>query len=106
MTCLCLGFGFRNKEKSGSQPACLDHVPDRRALVLKAHQSESHLPIGRCEGVSEKGVVVWPWSPLGFSCLNKPLALKTPCLQPGRGGLQSCLVVAHWTSSILYHSGV
>uniref|UniRef100_A0A8C2M4T1 Breast cancer anti-estrogen resistance 3 n=1 Tax=Cricetulus griseus TaxID=10029 RepID=A0A8C2M4T1_CRIGR len=37
---------LRNKEKSGSQPACLDHVPDRRALVLKAHQSESHLPIG------------------------------------------------------------
>ncbi|XP_051041533.1 breast cancer anti-estrogen resistance protein 3 isoform X2 [Phodopus roborovskii] len=37
---------LRNKEKSGSQPACLDHVQDRRALVLKAHQSESHLPIG------------------------------------------------------------
>lgn len=37
---------LRNKEKSGSQPACLDHVQDRRALALKAHQSESHLPIG------------------------------------------------------------
>ncbi|XP_049628157.1 breast cancer anti-estrogen resistance protein 3 isoform X2 [Suncus etruscus] len=37
---------LRNKEKSGSQPACLDHMQDRRALALKAHQSESCLPIG------------------------------------------------------------
>uniref|UniRef100_A0A4X1U180 BCAR3 adaptor protein, NSP family member n=1 Tax=Sus scrofa TaxID=9823 RepID=A0A4X1U180_PIG len=37
---------LRNKEKSGSQPACLDHMQDRRALALKAHQSESYLPIG------------------------------------------------------------
>uniref|UniRef100_A0A8C5LCQ5 Breast cancer anti-estrogen resistance 3 n=2 Tax=Jaculus jaculus TaxID=51337 RepID=A0A8C5LCQ5_JACJA len=37
---------LRNKDKSGSQPACLDHMQDRRALALKAHQSESHLPIG------------------------------------------------------------
>ncbi|XP_047421395.1 breast cancer anti-estrogen resistance protein 3 isoform X1 [Sciurus carolinensis] len=37
---------LRNKEKSGSQPACLDDMQDRRALALKAHQSESHLPIG------------------------------------------------------------
>ncbi|XP_024421140.2 breast cancer anti-estrogen resistance protein 3 isoform X2 [Desmodus rotundus] len=36
---------LRNKEKSGSQPACLDHMQDRRALSLKAHQSESYLPI-------------------------------------------------------------
>ncbi|XP_030061994.1 breast cancer anti-estrogen resistance protein 3 isoform X2 [Microcaecilia unicolor] len=35
---------LRNKEKSGSQPACLDHVQKRRPL--KAHQSESYLPIG------------------------------------------------------------
>ncbi|XP_048207949.1 breast cancer anti-estrogen resistance protein 3 isoform X2 [Perognathus longimembris pacificus] len=37
---------LRNKEKSGSQPACLNHRQDGRVLVLKAHQSESHLPIG------------------------------------------------------------
>ncbi|XP_003784195.1 breast cancer anti-estrogen resistance protein 3 isoform X2 [Otolemur garnettii] len=37
---------LRNKEKSGSQPACLDHMQDRKALSLKAHQSESYLPIG------------------------------------------------------------
>lgn len=37
---------LRNKDKSGSQPACLDHVQDRKAATLKAHQSESHLPIG------------------------------------------------------------
>uniref|UniRef100_A0A8C9QML2 BCAR3 adaptor protein, NSP family member n=1 Tax=Spermophilus dauricus TaxID=99837 RepID=A0A8C9QML2_SPEDA len=37
---------LRNKEKSGSQPGCLDDMQDRRALALKAHQSESHLPIG------------------------------------------------------------
>ncbi|KAM6168803.1 breast cancer anti-estrogen resistance protein 3 isoform 2-T2 [Erethizon dorsatum] len=37
---------LRNREKSGSQPACLDHAQDRRTSALKAHQSESHLPIG------------------------------------------------------------
>ncbi|XP_008072798.1 breast cancer anti-estrogen resistance protein 3 isoform X2 [Carlito syrichta] len=37
---------LRNKEKSGSQPACLDHMQDRRTVSLKAHQSESFLPIG------------------------------------------------------------
>ncbi|KAG8511036.1 Breast cancer anti-estrogen resistance protein 3 [Galemys pyrenaicus] len=37
---------LRNKEKSGSQPACLDHMQERRALSLKAHQSESFLPLG------------------------------------------------------------
>ncbi|XP_058994557.1 breast cancer anti-estrogen resistance protein 3 isoform X3 [Mustela lutreola] len=37
---------LRNKEKSGSQPACLDHMQDRRAFSLKAHQSESYLPLG------------------------------------------------------------
>ncbi|XP_066479562.1 breast cancer anti-estrogen resistance protein 3 [Tiliqua scincoides] len=36
---------LRNKEKSGSHPACLDHVQDKR-FPLKAHQSESYLPIG------------------------------------------------------------
>lgn len=57
MTRFCLVSGFRNKEKSGSQPASLDHVQDRKALTLKAHQSESHLPIGRCGGVSGEEVV-------------------------------------------------
>ncbi|KAM6066602.1 breast cancer anti-estrogen resistance protein 3 isoform 3-T6 [Chlamydotis macqueenii] len=36
---------LRNKEKSGSQPASLDHVLDKR-FPLKAHQSESYLLIG------------------------------------------------------------
>nr|XP_003220102.1 PREDICTED: breast cancer anti-estrogen resistance protein 3 isoform X2 [Anolis carolinensis] len=36
---------LRNKEKSGSHPACLDHVQEKR-FPLKAHQSESFLPIG------------------------------------------------------------
>ncbi|XP_004451069.1 breast cancer anti-estrogen resistance protein 3 isoform X1 [Dasypus novemcinctus] len=40
------GSLLRNREKSGSQPARLDHMPARGALSLKAHQSESHLPIG------------------------------------------------------------
>lgn len=35
----------RNKEKSGSQPASLDHVLEKR-FPLKAHQSESYLLIG------------------------------------------------------------
>ncbi|XP_038601734.1 breast cancer anti-estrogen resistance protein 3 isoform X2 [Tachyglossus aculeatus] len=49
----------RNKEKSGSQPACLDHVQDKRTL-LKAHQSESFLPIG-CKVPSQSpGVNVSP----------------------------------------------
>uniref|UniRef100_A0A8V0ZPP3 BCAR3 adaptor protein, NSP family member n=1 Tax=Gallus gallus TaxID=9031 RepID=A0A8V0ZPP3_CHICK len=36
---------LRNKEKSGSQPASLDHVLDKR-FPLKTHQSESYLLIG------------------------------------------------------------
>ncbi|XP_025913280.1 breast cancer anti-estrogen resistance protein 3 isoform X2 [Apteryx rowi] len=36
---------LRNKEKSGSQPASLNHVLEKR-FPLKAHQSESYLPIG------------------------------------------------------------
>ncbi|XP_010004934.1 PREDICTED: breast cancer anti-estrogen resistance protein 3 isoform X2 [Chaetura pelagica] len=36
---------LRNKEKSGSQPASLDHVLEKR-FPLKTHQSESHLLIG------------------------------------------------------------
>ncbi|XP_053326094.1 breast cancer anti-estrogen resistance protein 3 isoform X2 [Spea bombifrons] len=36
---------LRNKEKSGSQPACLDNMQEKRR-PLKAHQSESYLPIG------------------------------------------------------------
>ncbi|XP_048108588.1 breast cancer anti-estrogen resistance protein 3 isoform X1 [Alosa alosa] len=34
-----------NKDKCGSQPACLNHVQDRRR-PLKTHQSESFLPLG------------------------------------------------------------
>ncbi|XP_041277400.1 breast cancer anti-estrogen resistance protein 3 isoform X2 [Onychostruthus taczanowskii] len=36
---------LRNKEKSGSQPASLDHVLEKR-FPLKAHQSESYLLTG------------------------------------------------------------
>ncbi|NWR75569.1 BCAR3 protein, partial [Centropus unirufus] len=36
---------LRNKEKSGSQPAHLDHVLEKR-FPLKAHQSESYLLMG------------------------------------------------------------
>uniref|UniRef100_A0ACB8F3F7 Breast cancer anti-estrogen resistance protein 3 n=1 Tax=Sphaerodactylus townsendi TaxID=933632 RepID=A0ACB8F3F7_9SAUR len=36
---------LRNKEKSGSHPSCLDHVQEKR-FPLKAHQSDSYLPIG------------------------------------------------------------
>ncbi|XP_034293196.1 breast cancer anti-estrogen resistance protein 3 isoform X1 [Pantherophis guttatus] len=42
---LAKGNLLRNKEKSGSQPACLDHMPEKR-FPLKTHQSESYLPIG------------------------------------------------------------
>ncbi|XP_039341693.1 breast cancer anti-estrogen resistance protein 3 isoform X3 [Mauremys reevesii] len=42
---LTKGNLLRNKEKSGSQPASLDHVQEKR-FPLKAHQSESYLPIG------------------------------------------------------------
>uniref|UniRef100_A0A674DAE1 BCAR3 adaptor protein, NSP family member n=1 Tax=Salmo trutta TaxID=8032 RepID=A0A674DAE1_SALTR len=43
-----LGRGnlLRNKDKCGSQPACLNHVQERRC-PLKTHQSESFLPLGR-----------------------------------------------------------
>lgn len=105
MTRLCLVFGFRNKEKSGSQPACLDHVQDRRALALKAHQSESHLPIGRCGGASGTRVGVWPWLQLGFSCLNKPQALRTPYLQP-RGEVSRAAWLWSLYSMLYHHSSI
>ncbi|KAL7984891.1 hypothetical protein Chor_003461 [Crotalus horridus] len=50
-----LGNLLRNKEKSGSQPACLDHLPEKR-FPLKTHQSESYLPI-----VSHK-VLISAWA--------------------------------------------
>lgn len=57
----------RNKEKSGSQPACLDHMQDRRALSLKAHhQSESYLPIGGKLPPQPPGVDTGP-------CPNSPV---------------------------------
>ncbi|KAL7884866.1 hypothetical protein AOLI_G00076360 [Acnodon oligacanthus] len=42
-----LGRGnlLSTKDKCGSQPACLNHVQDRRG-PLKTHQSESFLPLG------------------------------------------------------------
>ncbi|KAG9350877.1 hypothetical protein JZ751_024766 [Albula glossodonta] len=42
-----LGRGnlLRSKDKCGSQPACLNHVQERRR-PLKTHQSESFLPLG------------------------------------------------------------
>ncbi|XP_053481296.1 breast cancer anti-estrogen resistance protein 3 isoform X2 [Ictalurus furcatus] len=42
-----LGRGnlLSNRDKCGSQPACLNHVQERRQL-LKTHQSESFLPLG------------------------------------------------------------
>lgn len=42
---VCIFVYPRNKEKSGSQPASLDHVLEKR-FPLKAHQSESYLLIG------------------------------------------------------------
>ncbi|XP_036202952.1 breast cancer anti-estrogen resistance protein 3 isoform X2 [Myotis myotis] len=57
---------LRNKEKSGSQPACLDHMQDRRALSLKAHQSESYLPIGCKMPPQSSGVDTSP-------CPNSPV---------------------------------
>ncbi|XP_036901414.1 breast cancer anti-estrogen resistance protein 3 isoform X2 [Sturnira hondurensis] len=57
---------LRNKEKSGSHPACLDHMQDRRALSLKAHQSESYLPIGYKVPPQSSGVDAGP-------CPNSPV---------------------------------
>lgn len=51
---------LRNREKSGSQPACLDHTQERRTSALKAHQSESHLPIGCKLPLSHRG---WTQAP-------------------------------------------
>ncbi|XP_036377865.1 breast cancer anti-estrogen resistance protein 3 isoform X1 [Megalops cyprinoides] len=42
---LSRGNLLRNKDKCGSQPACLNHVQERRR-PLKTHQSESFLPLG------------------------------------------------------------
>ncbi|NP_001398994.1 breast cancer anti-estrogen resistance protein 3 isoform 13 [Homo sapiens] len=68
---------LRNKEKSGSQPACLDHMQDRRALSLKAHQSESYLPIGCKLPPQSSGVDTSP-------CPNSPVFRtgSEPALSP------------------------
>ncbi|KAL2090094.1 hypothetical protein ACEWY4_014782 [Coilia grayii] len=42
---LSRGNLLSNKDKCGSQPACLNHVQERRR-PLKTHQSESFLPLG------------------------------------------------------------
>ncbi|XP_064189406.1 breast cancer anti-estrogen resistance protein 3 isoform X1 [Anguilla rostrata] len=42
---LSRGNLLRSRDKCGSQPACLNHVQDRRR-PLKTHQSESFLPLG------------------------------------------------------------
>ncbi|XP_061096775.1 breast cancer anti-estrogen resistance protein 3 isoform X3 [Conger conger] len=42
---LSRGNLLRSRDKCGSQPACLNHVQERRR-PLKTHQSESFLPIG------------------------------------------------------------
>ncbi|XP_004689824.1 PREDICTED: breast cancer anti-estrogen resistance protein 3 isoform X2 [Condylura cristata] len=57
---------LRNKDRSGSQPACLDHMQERRALSLKAHQSESFLPIGCKPPPQSPGVDTSP-------CPNSPV---------------------------------
>lgn len=47
-TTLNSAFPFRMKDRCGSQPASLNQVQERRR-PLKAHQSESYLPLGRSE---------------------------------------------------------
>ncbi|KAM4640563.1 breast cancer anti-estrogen resistance protein 3 isoform 2-T2 [Discoglossus pictus] len=54
---LMRGNLLRNKEKSGSQPACLDNMREKRR-PLKAHQSESYLPIGVCQAFPSPGMDV------------------------------------------------
>lgn len=66
-----------NKDKCGSQPACLNHVQERRR-PLKTHQSESFLPIGECLSAliltdtpshlqPSSDTRVWqPWKPVIF----------------------------------------
>lgn len=61
--CLCVNtfnyttlnspFPFRMKDRCGSQPASLNQVQERRR-PLKAHQSESYLPLGRSESEGNK----------------------------------------------------
>lgn len=61
--CLCVStfnyttlnspFPFRTKDRCGSQPASLNQVQERRR-PLKAHQSESYLPLGKCGKILEK----------------------------------------------------
>ncbi|XP_074118818.1 breast cancer anti-estrogen resistance protein 3 isoform X2 [Sminthopsis crassicaudata] len=63
---LARGNLLRNKEKSGSQPACLDHMQDKRSLSLKAHQSESYLPIGSKLPLQSSGADTSP-------CPNSPV---------------------------------
>ncbi|NP_001085199.1 breast cancer anti-estrogen resistance protein 3 homolog [Xenopus laevis] len=52
---LVRGNLLRNKEKSGSQPACLDNMREKRR-PLKAHQSESYLPLGSRQPCLSQGM--------------------------------------------------
>ncbi|KAG8436746.1 hypothetical protein GDO86_007726 [Hymenochirus boettgeri] len=47
----------RNKEKCGSQPACLDNMQEKQQ-PLKAHQSESYLPLGHKQTCLSPGMDV------------------------------------------------
>lgn len=60
LNCVTLNsrFLFRMKDRCGSQPASLNQVPERRR-PLKAHQSESYLPLGRSHEKIKEWTIYW-----------------------------------------------
>uniref|UniRef100_A0A7N9ASE8 Breast cancer anti-estrogen resistance protein 3-like n=1 Tax=Mastacembelus armatus TaxID=205130 RepID=A0A7N9ASE8_9TELE len=91
------GSQLRLKDRCGSQPASLNQVPERRR-PLKAHQSESFLPIGKKKTHSDSHVIaasmsadqtirgsdsqLCPKPPPKPSKMLQARLPRSPCLQP------------------------
>nr|XP_023677150.1 breast cancer anti-estrogen resistance protein 3 isoform X1 [Paramormyrops kingsleyae] len=88
---LTRGNLLRNKDKCGSQPACLNHVQERRR-PLKTHQSESFLPLG-CKPQSQTQSHLMdshssPKSPVfrtGSEPVLSPTVPRKPCFEMHAG---------------------
>uniref|UniRef100_A0A671VPB1 BCAR3 adaptor protein, NSP family member n=1 Tax=Sparus aurata TaxID=8175 RepID=A0A671VPB1_SPAAU len=73
------GSQLRMKDRCGSQPASLNQVQERRR-PLKAHQSESYLPLGQAIRGSDSQLC--PKPPPKPSKVPLARLPRSPCLQP------------------------
>ncbi|XP_006013670.1 breast cancer anti-estrogen resistance protein 3 isoform X2 [Latimeria chalumnae] len=84
---LTRGNLLRNKDKCGSQPARLDNIPEKRR-PLKAHQSESYLPLGSRVHPPSPGTQPQPKSPVfrtGSEPALSPTVIRRVTFEPQAG---------------------